>query len=62
MRRGVGGSQPSIPLSSVDDNGAVTGFNDGNQVIAMYYADSPPDGSITGGSGSGFVATVASGA
>jgi hypothetical protein len=48
----------------VDDNGAVTGIDDGNggSPMANYYADSPPDGSTQGGSGSGFTATVASGA
>jgi hypothetical protein len=30
--------------------------------MATYYADTPPDGTTTGGSGNGFSATIAQGA
>lgn len=58
------GGQPDIHITSVDENGAVTGFDNGSggTPYALYYEDAPPDGSTTGGSGSGFAATLATGA
>ena len=55
---------PFIYITSVDGDGAVLGFDNGSggQVMALYYDDSPPDGSTQCGTGSGFTATVASGA
>ena len=55
---------PALHIQSVDENGAVTAFDNGagGTVFAPYYDDTPPDGSTSGGSGSGFVSNIATGA